>query len=104
MTAKSIALSINKNLKAKKIGKGWQVFDGDKPFATDCYSPQTAWYKAKIVATCPFKPNDTIIHKRTGSKYKCVAHTDINCINHILSEKGAAEYLYEWQWPEYEKQ
>lgn len=104
MTAKSIALGVNKNLKSKAVKGRWQVFDGETPYSKDAYSPQNAWYEAKIVATCPFKPNDTIIHKRTGSKYKCVAHTDINCINHILSEKGTAEYLYEWQWPEYEKQ
>lgn len=98
MSAKSIALSINKNLKAKRVGIRWQVFDGDKPFAQDCYSPQTAWYKAKVAAICPFKHGDKV--KRTDGKiFTVIAHSVIGCPNHLIDEKDHYYGLYESDFP-----
>lgn len=102
MTAKSIALSINKNLKAKKIGIRWQVFDGEKPYSQDCYSPQTAWYKAKIVAICPFKVGDRL-KRYDGKILTLIAHSVIGCPNHLIDDDGRYYGFYESDFNNYEK-
>ena len=103
MTPKKKALAVNKNLKAKHIKNGlWQVFEGDKPYAKDQSSSQSAWYEAMFVATCPFKVGDTLRRISDGKIYTVVGHTTIGCVNHLIDENGVTDGLYEWKYSEYE--
>lgn len=102
MTPKKKALLVNKNLKAKKVGMKWQVFDGDKPYAIDQHSPQNAWYEAQRIALCPFKVGDTLRRISDGKTFTVVAHSVIGCVNHLIDENGVTDGLYEWKYSEYE--
>ena len=73
-TNKQLALEVNKKLKSKRIGiSRFAIFDGDKQVAPDCYSPQTAWSKAREAVCCPFPVGSKVRDSETGAIYKITA-------------------------------
>lgn len=61
MTAKYLALKLNKNLKSVQVSGQWLIMDGDKEVAKS-YSPQSAWNDAyNKLAEKQFKTGDLVV-------------------------------------------